>query len=171
MRILEARLEGDTLTLRLERDGETMRAVRRFVYDFKPGEWEISKKKKTRSLDANAYCWKLINDLATALSIPPVEVYRNAIKNIGGVSDVVCVQETAVAALCNAWEIRGLGWQTEVDDSKLPGCKTVRLWYGSSSYTVDQMSRLIDGLVQDCKSMGIETKDEAYINSLLEGWK
>ena len=32
------------------------------------------------------------------------------------------------------------------------------------------MSRLIDGVVQDCKVYGIETKSQQEINSLLESW-
>ena len=32
------------------------------------------------------------------------------------------------------------------------------------------MTRLIDGVVQDCKAYGIETKTPEEINSLLEKW-
>lgn len=32
------------------------------------------------------------------------------------------------------------------------------------------MSRLIDNLVQDCKAVGIETKPQAEIDSLLRQW-
>ena len=32
------------------------------------------------------------------------------------------------------------------------------------------MSRLIDGLVQDCEAYGIETKNSAELKSLLESW-
>ena len=32
------------------------------------------------------------------------------------------------------------------------------------------MSRLIDNLVQDCKAVGIETKSQAEIDSLLSSW-
>ena len=32
------------------------------------------------------------------------------------------------------------------------------------------MARLIDGVVQDCKEYGIETKPKAEIDSLLRSW-
>ena len=32
------------------------------------------------------------------------------------------------------------------------------------------MARLIDGVVQDCKAYGIETKSQKEIDSLLESW-
>jgi hypothetical protein len=55
--------------------------------------------------------------------------------------------------------------------SKLDGCTNVILYYGSSTYDVEQMSRLIENIVQDCKALGIETKPEAELNSLLEQWR
>ena len=48
--------------------------------------------------------------------------------------------------------------------------KIINAYYGSSSFNTKQMSRLIDGLVQDCRDSGIETKTQAEINSLLESW-
>lgn len=54
---------------------------------------KISKKNKKRSLDANAYCWVLISKLAEKLNISKTEVYRSAIKEIGGNCDTVCVQD------------------------------------------------------------------------------
>ena len=60
----------------------------------------ISKFKKKRSLDANAYCFAMIDKLAEKLNLPKEEVYRNAIRKIGGVSDVVCIKNEAVETLC-----------------------------------------------------------------------
>ena len=42
--------------------------------------------------------------------------------------------------------------------------------YGSSDYSVQQMSQFIDNLLQDCAALGIPTPDEQRINSLLEEW-
>lgn len=43
-----------------------------------------------RSLDANAYLWVLIDKIAEAMHLDKAEVYRNSIRAIGGVSQVVC---------------------------------------------------------------------------------
>lgn len=130
---------------------------------------EIKEYRKKRSLDANAYAWVLIDKLAEKLRISKAEVYRNAIREIGGVSDIVCVQEKAADALCEGWNHNGLGWFTDRMPSKLPGCVNVVLYYGSSTYDTAQMSRLIDGLVQDAKAQGIETMTPAEI-ARLEGY-
>jgi hypothetical protein len=132
---------------------------------------KFGKFKKKRSLDANAYCWQLIGKIAEKTRVPKDEVYRQAIKEIGGNYDVVCIKESAAESLMNAWSKNGIGWQSETTLSKLDGCTNVILYYGSSTYDSEQMSRLIDNIIQDCKALGIETKSEADINSLLQNWR
>lgn len=129
----------------------------RFALDFSPGEYELKKEKKRRSLDANAYYWVLLDKLSAALNIPKTELYRNAVKEVGGNCDVVCVLEKAAESLCKGWEHNGLGWISETFPSKIEGCVNVNLYYGSSTFDTATMSRLIDNLIQDCKAIGIET--------------
>jgi hypothetical protein len=131
---------------------------------------KIGKYRAKRSLDANAYCFCLIGKLAEKLNIPTVEVYRSAIKEIGGNYEIVCVKEEAVGKLCNGWRHNGLGWQTDVLESKIKGCKNVILYYGSSTYDTRQMNRLISIIVQECETQGIETKTPQQIAELLSLW-
>lgn len=142
----------------------------RFAYNFKAGEYTITPAKKPRSLDANAYFFALADKIAAATGITKTEIYRNAIREIGGNSDIVCVKENAVDALCAGWEHNGLGWQTERIPSKIKGCVNVILYYGSSTYDSKQMSRLIDNIVQDAKALGIETLPPEKIDALMEEW-
>jgi hypothetical protein len=127
--------------------------------------------KKKRSLDANAYCWVLISKLAEKLNIPKTEIYRSAIKEIGGNSDTVCVQNKAVESLRDGWQRNGIGWQTDTFPSKLDGCTNVTLYYGSSTYDSAQMCRLINLIIEECRQVGIETKSQAEIDSLLSSWR
>ena len=131
---------------------------------------KIGRFKKKRSLDANAYCWTLISHLAERLNIPKTDIYRNAIKEIGGNSDTVCVQDKAVQSLCDGWQHNGIGWQTDTFPSKIDGCTNVVLYYGSSTYDTAQMSRLINIIVEECKAQGIETKSKEEVDSLLGQW-
>ena len=119
-------------------------------------------------MDANAYCWVLIDKIAQKLGLTKEEVYRNAIREIGGVSELICTQKAAVETLCKSWESRGLGWQTETMPSKLKGCVNVVLYYGSSVYDSRQMSALIDHLVQDAEALGIETMPPDRLARLME---
>lgn len=130
----------------------------------------VKEKKPRRSLDSNAYFWVLADKLAEKLHIEVTEIYRSYIKEIGGVSDTVCVLEKAADKLEEAWRGRGLGWQTERMSSKMPGCVNVKLYYGSSVYDREQMSRLISMVVQDCKENDIQTYDEKELESMLAAW-
>ena len=130
----------------------------------------IKEKKERRSLDANALAWVLMDKLAEKLRMEKTEIYRQYIKEIGGVSETVCVLEKAADKLCEAWESKGIGWQTERMRSKLDRCVNVVLYYGSSVYDKAQMSRLIDMIVQDCKEYGIDTYDKAELDKMLEEW-
>jgi hypothetical protein len=158
--------------LELEVDGDKQTFLQMYE-ELKTAEkltLKIGKFKKKRSLDANAYCWTLISCLAEKLNIPKTDIYRQAIKEIGGNSDTVCVQDKAVQSLCDGWERNGIGWQTDTMPSKIDGCTNVVLYYGSSTYDVSQMSRLINNIVEECKAQGIETKSREELDSLLGQW-
>lgn len=131
---------------------------------------EIKEHRQKRSLDANAYAWVLMDKLAEATKIPKAEIYREAVRNIGGNAETVCVKKKAADKLRSAWGGNGLGWCSEETPSKLEGCTNVILYYGSSTYDVAQMSRLIDNLVSDCKALGIETLPPDKLSLLKEEW-
>lgn len=131
---------------------------------------KIDRYREKRSLDANAYCWTLLGKIAEKTSVPKEEVYRAAVKEIGGNYDIVCVQDEAVDQLRKGWQQNGIGWQTDTLPSKIEGCTNVVLYYGSSTYDVAQMSRLINIVIQDCEALEIETKSQAEIDSLLQSW-
>lgn len=130
----------------------------------------VKKKTKKRSLDCNAYAWVLIDKLAAKLNITKEEVYKSVIREIGGVSEVCCVQNEAVEKLCETWKSHGIGWQTETMPSKIEGCTIVVLYYGSSVYTAEQMHRLVSKVVDDCKEQGVETMPPAELDALMNEW-
>lgn len=134
-------------------------------------DFDIRKHREKRSLDANAYCWVLMDKLAAKLGRTKIEIYQEAIRNIGGVSETICVKERAVDKLREGWRAHGVGWISDVYPSKLPGCKNVVLYYGSSTYDSKQMHDLIDCIVQDCKAVGIETMTPAEIEAIEKQWR
>lgn len=131
---------------------------------------EVKEHRDKRSLDANAYAWVLIDRLAEATGCPKVDVYKRAIREIGGVSDTVCVVEKAADRLERVWQKNGIGWFSERAESKLKGCVTITLYFGSSTYDTRQMSRLIDYIVADCKALGIETLPPDKLEAMKGEW-
>ena len=167
----EARIEsygGTWLCLKVDEPAP----ARGFVLGMKKRRYdaELKEHREKRSLDANAYCWVLLDKLAEATRIPKEEIYRKAIREIGGVSDTVCVQRKAADRLCKCWESNGIGWFSERFESRLEGCVNVTLYYGSSTYDTAQMSRLIDYIVEDCKALGIETLTPENLARMKEDW-
>lgn len=132
--------------------------------------FEIKQYRKHRSLDANAMAWVLIDKIAENTGETKIAVYQKVIREIGGVSDKVCVQDRAVERLVSGWLNNGIGWQADIEPSKLPGCKTVTLYYGSSVYDTKQMSQLINGLIQEAENLGIPTISDKEAERLIGGW-
>lgn len=153
MRIEQAKYECGFLQLEVKQCPEVMR----FCFGFKPDDYEIKKKRKQRSKEANAYAWVLIDKLAQALNLSKTEVYRREIKDIGGVSEIISMPTAAIPRFKTTWERNGIGWQIDVMPSETPEYSNVVVYYGSSMYDTKQMSTLIDRLVEDCRACGIET--------------
>lgn len=130
---------------------------------------DLKKHRNKRSLDANAYLWVLIQKIAEKLNLTKLEIYRDAIKNVG-IYEVIPIKNEAVERFIEAWQNNGLGWVCETTKSKLEGFTNVLAYYGSSTYNTKEMSRLIDLIVQECKQLEIETMTEAELNSLKNSW-
>lgn len=133
---------------------------------------EIKKASKHRSLSANNYAWVLIDQIAEKSRIKASEVYQNAIREIGGVSDVYGVKESAFESFKAIWIGDHLGRQVEIiPGSNKPGWVNVRAWKGSSDFDSSQMARLIDSLVQDAEALGIPTVPEKEVERMLGQWQ
>ncbi len=133
---------------------------------------EIKKWRKKRSLDANAYCWVLCDRIAKELSKNGIttkeEVYKDAILQIGTFEPFIA-QEKTFENFKRIWEKQGLGFLVQ-EVSRKDKCVKVNCYYGSSTYDSKEMSLLIEILVQLAKSLNIETKSKAEIDSLLNSW-
>lgn len=173
-------MEGRLTGFSLNRDG-TQNVTVTVAADFgteydelkdAPVEITIRKATKKRSKDANAMCWAMCHDIGNALRppLPKEEVYRRAIREVGEYEPLP-IKAEAVETFQRRWATKGTGWFAEViDDSKLPGYKLVFAYYGSSTYTVEEMSRLIDYLVEDARNMGIPIPASKEQEEALKAW-
>ena len=104
---------------------------------------------------------------------PPLskeDVYRMAIKAVG-VYTPVTVVVWDLATIKRRWESHGVGWFGEVVDDAGTGKKLIHLYYGSSTYTVEEMKRLLDWLVDEAQQMQIPIPlSKAEEERLLERW-
>lgn len=133
---------------------------------------DIKKWRKKRSLDANSYCWVLCDKIAKELSkeniVTKEEVYKDAILQIGSFEPFI-VQESTFDKFKRIWERQGLGFLVQ-EVSRKDKCVKVHCYYGSSTYDSKEMSLLINLIVDLAKSLNIETKPQAELDSLLRSW-
>lgn len=134
---------------------------------------EIKKYRQQRSLDANSYCWVLCDKIAKKLTVEEAvvlkeDVYKDAISHIGTFEPMI-VEEKAFDNFKRIWEKQGLGFLVK-EIARKDKCVKAFCYYGSSTYDTKEMSLLIELLVEEAKSLGIETKPQAEIDSLLKQW-
>lgn len=134
-------------------------------------EYKFSAKeiKKKRSLNANSFYWVLLQELSEKLNLPKEEIYKQHIKEVGAFTPL-CIQDNRLEEFLEKWGSNGIGWVCEVDSSKIDGCVTIFAYYGSSTYNTEQMSSLIEQLIQDCHSVGILTPKEKEMEAMIEEW-
>lgn len=131
---------------------------------------ELKQYRNNRSLDANAYCWTLINKIAEKTDVPAKDIYKDAITYVGSY-EVLPIKDEAVNKFIEAWSKRGIGWICQTSKSKLKGYTNVLAYYGSSSYDTKEMSKLIDVIIEECKQWNIETLTPDKLSRLKEEWK
>ena len=176
---MKARIKG--LTISLDGGQELTLSL--------PGDWrdeymklkdadvdvEIKKHRTGRSRGSNALLWAICTEIAEELSkespITKEEVYKRAVREVG-VYTPVPIKETAVETFVARWSKQGIAWFAEVvDGSKIPNYKLVFIYYGSSTYSVEEMSRLLNYVVDEAKQVGLVLRaSKKEIEESLRRW-
>lgn len=125
---------------------------------------EIIVKRKRRSKNANAYFWELLQKLCEEMNIDVIQEYKKRVKELG-IFKQWELDTVNVPTFEKLWQDRGIAWFTEKVEEI--GNKTlINAYYGSSSYNSKQFSKLLDNLIQDCRSVGIQTLEDSEIEEL-----
>lgn len=138
-----------------EVDKQTLLALE----DLEDAELVVTIKKyvQKRTLTQNAYMWVLLQELAIKLGATKDEVYRHYVRDYG-VCKPLPIKNEAVDDFVFKWKKGGLGWFCEVArDSKVSGYSLVMVYFGTSTYTKEEMMRVLDAIIEDCKEQGINT--------------
>lgn len=175
-------LEGRKFSLDIVMPISELNAVKRHfdgltIYPDKEYQIDIKPERKKRSLNANAYMWTLVNQMAKVKGLDEETVYRQEISH-GTAYYRLDLAGDAVPTFTRTWEDKGIGWFVKYEGPaqdqyglEIPGRYTYRAYYGSSVYDNKEMSDLIDRVVQDASALGIETMTPDEINKLKSMWK
>lgn len=134
--------------------------------DIKDGELEIKaeKRRKRRSLDANALLWKCIGEISEATQADKWDIYLGMLQHYGKFT-YICVKPNVVDAMKAQWrECEVVG---EID---INGKKAVQLlcYFGSSTYDSKEFSRLLDGVISEMQDIGLQPPPSREMREAIE---
>lgn len=126
---------------------------------------EAKKHRNKRSLDANAYAWKIITEIADSLRRNKDEVYQDKLFEYGQVMIVPTKKGEKLDGFFKYYKF--------FQDGVLNGkeCDWYKVAKGSSDFDSKEMGIFIDGIVQDAKELGIVTDTPEQIAMYKEAWK
>ena len=129
--------------------------------------FEVKEYHPKRSLNANAYAWALIGQIADVLRKSKEEVYFEMLKSYGQSEFVSVRSDIDVKGYFKYYEEYGKG---HVEGREFTHYKVYK---GSSEFDSREMSILLDGIIQEAKAQGIETitpaEKERMLNEIGEG--
>ena len=129
------------------------------IYDVK-----INKHREKRSLNANAYLWKLVTEIGNILNKSKEEIYLQMLIDYGQSEMISILSEINVKGYFKYYKLAG----TSILNGK--EFNHYKIYKGSSEYNTKEMSILLEGAVQEAKNLGIKTKEDYEIEKLIEEW-
>ena len=124
------------------------------------------KHRNKRSLDANAYCWVILQKIAEVLHQDKWNVYLEMLGKYGVFTHII-VKPNVVDKVKEEWRtVKELG---EVSVNGMTGIQ-LQCYFGSSTYNTKEMSVLIDGIVCEAKELGIETLPPDELERMKVEW-
>ena len=128
---------------------------------------EIKIYREKRSLSANAYIWTLLDKIAKKLGTTDEEVYIQMLHRYGTKEFVAGTKEMedSLRLICKIVE--------PIRDCMINSTEgmTYKLIRGSSTYSVTEMQKLIEGTIDEAKALGIQTMTPNEIEKLIEEWE
>lgn len=126
------------------------------------------KHRNKRSLDSNAYAWVLMQKIAEAVNSDRWSVYLEMLKKYSREFTFVICKEHAVDKLKELYRTCiDLG---EVNVNGQEGHQ-IQVFFGSSTFDTKAMSVFIDGIVSECKELGIETIPPDELERMKAAWQ
>lgn len=125
----------------------------------------IQRSGKKARRNAYAYAWVLMKKIAHKLGISESEIYIKMLSEYG-YSEVFSVKKGIdIGRVCKYYKLMG--------QSKLNGqiFEHYKVFEGCSQYSMEQMSKFIDGIVGEAKNLQIETLPPEELEHLIANWE
>lgn len=123
---------------------------------------DIKPFRKHRSKDANGLLWHCIGIIAQAFNADKWDIYLGALKDHGQFTYITALDE-AVEDIKKQWrEVEVIGdtvmdvLNTETGELEPRSAKQMLCYFGSSTYNTAEFSRLLNGVIEEMKELGLE---------------
>lgn len=116
------------------------------------GMYEVKPYHEKRSLNANSYFYVLQNKLAQVLKTSNDELHEQLIKRYSDVTIVTLPVNMKIKGFIKYFDI--------YNEGEIKGNPVIqyKVYKPSHEMNIKEFSRLLDGLISECKEVGIETK-------------
>lgn len=151
------------------------RKIAESVKQGRPYTVEIKEYRKKRSLDQNALYWGVLTQFAQAMHMSNSEAHNRMLRDYGTLKR--WGDKLGYVVLPDTDEVERQTLEDETEHLKPTSqvkegydgqmYRTYMVLKGSSSYDTAEMTRLLDGLIAECKEIGIDVLTEQE-RSLLE---
>lgn len=135
---------------------------------------EIKKHRERRSLDANAYYWLLVGKIGKATGESKNRIHNIMLDRYG---ELDAMPDGSLILFCIRDDIDYLEFpylHLKPTQKTLSKGSRIYRWYfqikGSSEYNTAEMSRLIDGIISECREMEIETIPPEELERMMEAY-
>lgn len=149
-------------------EAEQVKPLQSFLEELKDrfASAELKAWREKRSLDANAYAWKLMTMIADTLTLAGAtvtkdDVYLGMLKRYGQ-GDIVKVRPDKAELI-----LREFPYKEPHEKLYTEKDQYWRVWVGSSNYDTREMSIFINGIIEDAKELGIETATPEELEKLM----
>lgn len=125
---------------------------------------EIDKYREKRSLNANSYAWALLTEIGNVMRLSKEDVYLQMLKEYGQSEMISVKAHIPIGEYIKYYE--------EAGESTLNGTlfKHYKVFKGSSEFDKREMAIFLDGVVQEAKNLGLDTRTPDEIANLKSLW-
>lgn len=144
--------------------GNAIQIIQWLYNQDKDKRFSIKEYREKRSLDQNAYAWKMITEIGNVVRKSKEEVYLDMLKHYGQSEIVSMYSSVNPSGYFKYYEAIGTGI---VNNKEFTHYK---IYKGSSEFDKQEMSIFIDGIIQECDNLNIPhlTREDIALLKFIE---
>lgn len=144
--------------------GNAIQIIQWLYNQDKDKRFSIKEYREKRSLDQNAYAWKLITEIGNVVRKSKEEVYLDMLKHYGQSEVVSILSSINPSGYFKYYEAIGTGIVNNKEFTHY------RIYKGSSEFDKSEMNIFIDGIIQECDNLNIPhlTREDIALLKFIE---